>query len=86
MGHIWGGWLEVKSLWVAQAYRGRGQATRLLAAAEAHAAGKGARAATLDTHNPRAQLLYERLGYAPVGRLDDYPPGFSKVFLRKTLS
>lgn len=85
LGHVWGGWLEVKSLWVAASYRGRGQATRLLAAAEAHAAGKGARSATLDTHNSRAQGLYERLGYIVIGRLEDYPPGFSKVFMRKAL-
>ena len=85
LGHVWGGWLEVKILWVSEAFREQRLATRLLSAAEAFARERGAKSATLDTHNPRAQALYERLGYIPVGRLEDYPTGFAKVFLRKPL-
>jgi ribosomal protein S18 acetylase RimI-like enzyme len=86
LGHVWGGWLEVKILWVAEAHRGRGQASRLLAAAEDYARGRGARNATLDTHNAQARALYERLGYEEIGRLEDYPPGHAKVILRKALA
>jgi hypothetical protein len=32
-----------------------------------------------------ARPFYERLGYSVFGELPDYPPGFSRVFLRKSL-
>jgi ribosomal protein S18 acetylase RimI-like enzyme len=86
LGHVWGGWLEVRILWVAEAHRGRGQGGRLLAAAEAYALTRGARHATLDTHNAQARALYERLGYEEIGRLEDYPPGHAKVYLKKALA
>ena len=85
LGQVWGGWLEMKILWVAEAHRGQGYAARLLAAAETYALQRGARSATLDTHNPSAQALYERLGYSEIGRLENYPQGFAKVFLSKLL-
>lgn len=83
LGHVWGGWLDIKTLWVAEAYRGQGWASRLIAEAESFAVANGARAATLDTHNPAARALYERLGYRTVGTLEDFPPGFSKTLMRK---
>ncbi|HJQ60390.1 MAG TPA: GNAT family N-acetyltransferase [Vineibacter sp.] len=86
LGSIWGGWLHVRSLWVAAPFRGQGHATRLLAAAEAYAIERGCRAATLETHSFQARPLYERLGYEVFGTLDDYPPGHAKYFLRKTLA
>ena len=54
-------------------------------AAEAMAIENGAARATLDTFNPPAKAFYLRQGYEVFGTLDDYPPGFSKFFLRKTL-
>jgi ribosomal protein S18 acetylase RimI-like enzyme len=86
LGTIWGGWLHVESLWVAEAQRGQGFATKLLSEAERFAVQKGCVAATLDTHNADARRLYEKLGYEVFGVLDDYPPGRNKSFLRKRLS
>lgn len=83
MGHVWGGWLDIKTLWIAEPFRGQGWASRLIAEAETFALKHGARHATLDTHNPRARVLYERLGYRVVGELPDFPPGFSKTLMRK---
>ncbi|MEO6011997.1 MAG: GNAT family N-acetyltransferase [Devosia sp.] len=83
LGSIWGDWLEVDSLWVDEAWRGRGYATQLLAEAERFATQKGCSAATLDTHNPDALRLYQKLGYEVFGVLDDYPPGWNKSYLRK---
>lgn len=85
MGHVWGGWLDIKTLWIGEAHRGQGWARRLIAEAEAFAVKHGARSATLDTHNPAARALYERLGYRVVGTLEDFPPGFSKTLMRKQL-
>jgi ribosomal protein S18 acetylase RimI-like enzyme len=86
LGLVWGGWLHVRFLWVAEALRGQGHGTRLLAAAEAFAREHGATDATLETHSFQAAAFYRKLGYTVVGELTDYPPGHSKLFLRKTLS
>ena len=86
LGTTWGRWLHVKSLWVAACVRGRGHAERLMLAAESYAVERGCHAATLETHNPQAKRLYEKLGYVVFGKLEDYPPGHTKFFLRKRLT
>ena len=86
LGTIWGGWLEVTSLSVAEELRGQGYGTALLSRAERYAVEKGCSSATLETHNLRARWLYEKLGYVAFATLEDYPPGHSKVYLRKQLS
>ena len=42
LGLLWGGWLQVTCLWVAEAARGAGHGTRLLENAEAYARSRGA--------------------------------------------
>lgn len=85
LGYVWGGWLQVQHLWVAEQFRHRGEATRLMDAAEAYAIERGCSAATLDTHSFQARPFYERRGYVVVGTLEGYPPGHAKYLLRKTL-
>jgi GNAT superfamily N-acetyltransferase len=84
-GQIWGGWLHVKFLWVAEPLRGQGHGSRLMDAAEAFAVERGASAATLESHSFGAQDFYLKRGYVVFGCLEDYPPGHTKVFLRKQL-
>ena len=86
LGQLWGGWLQVSHLWVAEAARGVGHGTRLLENAEAHARSRGAVGATLETFSFQARPFYERLGYQVFGTLDGYPPGHTKFFLRKALA
>jgi GNAT superfamily N-acetyltransferase len=83
LGFIWGGWLSVNDLWVTEAERGKGHATRLLEAAESYAKEKGCIGAALDTHNPHARALYERLGYQVFGEIPDWPPGAARTYLKK---
>jgi GNAT superfamily N-acetyltransferase len=83
LGFIWGGWLSVNDLWVTEAERGKGHATRLMEAAEAYAKEKGCLGAALDTHNPHARALYERLGYQVFGEIPDWPPGGVRTYLKK---
>lgn len=85
VGQIWGGWLHVNFLWVSETLRGKGHGSRLMDAAEALAAERGARGATLETHSFQAPGFYAKRGYEIFGRLEDYPPGHEKLFLRKRL-
>ena len=84
-GHVWGGWLHVNFVWVAEMLRGQGHGSRLMDAAETFAIERGAFAATLETHSFQAPDFYAKRGYAVFGRLDDYPPGHAKLFLSKRL-
>jgi GNAT superfamily N-acetyltransferase len=85
LGDIWGGWLHIKYLWVDRPLRHGGWASRLVAAAEEYARGRGAGQVCLETFSFQARPLYEKLGYQVFSQLDDYPPGHTKYFLRKTL-
>ena len=42
--------------------------------------------AWLDTFEFQARGFYERLGYTCFGRLEDYPPGFARYFMKKTMT
>jgi GNAT superfamily N-acetyltransferase len=81
----WGGCLDVRYLWVHEDWRGRGHGTRLLTAAETEAVARGCTLAVLDTHSFQARRLYEKLGYEVYGVCDDYPRGFAKYSLKKTM-
>jgi ribosomal protein S18 acetylase RimI-like enzyme len=76
-------WLYVTSLWVDDAWRGRGVGRALLTRAEAYAAAAGYHSAWLDTFQARG--FYAALGYREFGALEDYPPGQTRYFMRKRL-
>ncbi len=84
-GVIWGGFLHVRYLWVTESARGKGQGRRLLQAAEDYARERGCSGATLETFSFQAPDFYQRQGYRVVGRIDGFPPGHTKFFLRKDL-
>jgi len=86
LGLLWGGWLHVSHLWVAEVARGAGHGTRLMQEAEDYARSRGAVGATLETFSFQARSFYERLGYEVFGTLDGYPPGHAKLFLKKGLA
>ena len=84
-GWTWGRCCEVRTLWVHEQWRGRGLGQRLMAAAEAEARQRGATRIVLSTHSFQAPEFYRRLGFAPVGHVDDYPVGHRSIFLVKRL-
>jgi len=86
LGELWGGWLQVSYLWVAEAERRAGHGTRLMKDAEDYARSRAAIGATVETHSFQALPFYERLGYEVFGTLDGYPSGHAKFFLRKALA
>ncbi len=83
LGQIWGQWLEVKTLFVAEPARRAGHASRLLAAAEAYGRERGCIGATLSTYSFQARGFYEKQGYTVFGTLEDEPPGHAHHFLSK---
>jgi GNAT superfamily N-acetyltransferase len=78
-------WLYIRHLWVAESQRGRGLARWLMEAAERAARDRGAIGAYIDTFDPRVATFYERLGYARVGEIADFPPGGRRIYLSKRL-
>ena len=85
-GWTWGDCCELQSLWVAPGLRGRGLATRLIAAAEAEAAARGCTQTVHFTYDFQARALYERNGYELVGRVEDFPSGTQALWYRKRLN
>ena len=87
-GGLWGstayGWLYTQMLVVPEAARGRGLGRELMRAAEAEALRRGCTRAWVDTQFG-GRGIYERLGYTVFGELADYPPGFTRTFLQKSL-
>jgi GNAT superfamily N-acetyltransferase len=84
-GWTWGDCCELQNLWVEPSLRGRGLATRLLAAAEAEAAARGCSQTVHFTYGFQARELYERNGYELVGRVEDFPTGTDVLWYRKSL-
>ncbi len=85
MGNIWARWLHVGTLWVDVRVRGRGHASRLMAAAERYALEKGCTDSFLETFSFQARPFYEKLGYRVFGTLDNYPEGHTYYYLTKRL-
>ena len=78
-------WIFVNWLWVAAPYRRQGVGSRLLAHAEAVARERGCACVYLDTFSFQAPHFYKRLGFAEFGRLNDFPPGHTRIWLWKSL-
>ena len=89
IGGLWGRtawrWLFVELLFVPEALRCGGAGRELMRRAEAEAVERGCQLVWLDTFSFQARGFYEKLGYSVFGRLDDYPPGFSRFFMQKKL-
>jgi len=84
-GWTWGDCCELQNLWVEPSLRGRGLATRLIAAAEAEAAARGCSQTVHFTYAFQARALYERNGYELVGCVKDFPSGTDVLWYRKHL-
>ena len=86
LAEMYWGWMFVDILWVDESLRGQGHGTALMRAAEEEAVRRGCANAYLDTFDFKARPFYERLGYEVFGRLDDFPPGGTRWFLRRRLA
>ena len=84
LGYVWGGWLHVTELWLADSCRGRGFGGALLDKAELEATRVGARGAFLSSFDFQAPEFYKSHGYEVFGALAGYPPTHTEYYLRKT--
>ncbi len=80
-GWTWGDCCELQSLWVHPRLRGRGLATRLIAAAEAEAAARGCLQTVHMTYEFQARALYEQTGYELVGSRRRIPFGHRRALV-----
>lgn len=85
LGETGWGWLQIGYFWIEEAERKRGLGTRLLAAAETEALARGCTQAFLDTYSFQARPFYERAGYRVFSILEEFPPGYARLFMRKRL-
>lgn len=85
-GHTWGGCCEIGRLWVHAAERGKGLGASLMAAAEREAVRRGCTQIVLSTHSFQAPAFYEKLGFARLAAVPDYPRGHEHIIYLKQLS
>jgi ribosomal protein S18 acetylase RimI-like enzyme len=85
-GFTWGGYCEVKTIWVAEGRRNEGLGKRLMLAAEAEAARRGCGTIVLSTHSFQAPGFYKKLGFKTVATIEDCPVGYSFILLVKQLT
>ena len=90
IGGLWGWtsfeYLHIDVLYLPESQRGTGLGTQLMRQAEEEAVRRGCFGVWLDTFSFQARGFYEKLGYSVFGTIDDYPPGHSRFFLKKSLA
>ena len=85
IGSTYWQWLYIDILWVDENWRGQGYGHTLLEAAEQEAVRRGCKYAFLDTFSFQAPEFYQQQGYVIFGELPNFPPGYSRFFLKKEL-
>jgi GNAT superfamily N-acetyltransferase len=79
---------EIKRMYVAPSFRGRGIATRLLAALEAEAGRLGLGRVVLETgtRQPEALGLYRAAGYVEIAAFGEYVDSLLSIYMEKRLA
>jgi len=79
------GWCYIRHLWVKEGWRRRGLALRLLNEAETQARARQCVGIYVDTFDEGAASFYARAGFSQFGRIENFPPEHSRIFLQKRL-
>jgi GNAT superfamily N-acetyltransferase len=74
---------EIDRLWVAEVHRHQGLGSQLLQKALTFGLEQNCRFCHLTTFSFQAPNFYTQQGFEIVGELKDFPPGFSKYWLRR---
>jgi GNAT superfamily N-acetyltransferase len=79
--------VEIKRMYVLDAFRGKGIAGKILSALEQWAVGNGFRQAVLETgyNQPEAIALYTKAGYVRIPNYGPYAGVFNSVCMKKEL-
>lgn len=90
MGGLWGhtayDWLSIELLYIPESLRKQGVGRNLLNTAENEAVVRDCHSARLDTHEFQdARGFYEKCGYELYGEIADYPVGYPRYFMKKSL-
>jgi len=84
-GYTWGGYCEIKTIFIVAAQRRRGLGRQMIEAAEAEAIQRGCEQVILSTHGFQAPGFYEGLGYQCLAQIPDCPRGSSFLLMGKRL-
>jgi GNAT superfamily N-acetyltransferase len=85
IGETYWDWLYINLLFVKEELRGSGYGHRLMQLAEEEARKRGMKHAYLDTFSFQAPEFYRAQGYRPFGQLEEFPPGYQRIFFTKDL-
>lgn len=89
IGDLWAqcvyDWLFVELLFVPETLRYSGLGSALMREAEAVAVKRDCIGVWLDTYSFQARGFYEKLGYEVFGKLENFPKGETRYFLRKNM-
>lgn len=85
IGATYWNWLYINLMWLRDDLRGKGYGGELLLKAEAEARQRGADFSYLDTFSFQAPGFYKKFGYEIFGELNEFPPGYQRYFMKKTL-
>lgn len=84
-GSTYWSWCTIDVFAVVEHYRRQGIGSRLLAKAEEIARARGCIGVRLDTMSFQAPSFYIRNGYTEFGRIEGYPPGYTRHWFMKKL-
>ena len=82
-GETFYNWLYIDWLWIADHLRGQDYGSKLLLQAECAAKERGCMGAFLYTYQFQAPDFYQKHGYKEFGRLENLPPGHSRIYFSK---
>lgn len=83
VGRTFGNWLLLKTLWVAESYRGQNLGCQILEKIEQAAQQRGCKKCLLDTLDFQAMPFYKKQGYRIEWIQKDYPKTGCKYFMSK---
>jgi GNAT superfamily N-acetyltransferase len=79
-------WLYVSQFFIVPERRGLGLGRALLREAETLAQENDCVGLYLDTFSPEAVVFYKKCGFQIAGKIENFPPGAERIFLRKALA
>jgi N-acetylglutamate synthase-like GNAT family acetyltransferase len=85
-GYTWGGYCELRQLWVDQAHRGKGLGSELITSAIDEARSRGCGAIFLFTFSFQAPGFYARFGFERTCELREKPRGHTDILMRLDLT